>query len=73
MLTVPDEPSLWLTAEKLRLRGVDVERFREPDLGNELTAVAAEGPVAGRKLARLPLLLREEVTKGGREHVMAAG
>lgn len=73
MLSVPDEHSLWLTAEKLQLQDVDVERFREPDLGNALTAFATSGPVAERKLARLPLLLREEVMNGGREHVVAAG
>ena len=70
MLAVPDEPSLHQVAAKLELFDVVVERFREPDLGGVLTAVSAAGPVAAKRLARLPLLLREGV-KDGREHVVA--
>ena len=73
MLTVPDEPALWLTAAKLELRDADVEQFREPDLDGALTAIAAAGPVAAKRLARLPLLLREGVMTSGRKHVVAAG
>ncbi len=72
MLTVADEPALALTAAKLEMRGTDVERFREPDLDGVLTAIAAAGPVAMKRLASLPLLLREGVNDG-REHVLAAG
>lgn len=61
MLTVPDEPSLDLLAAKLELSEVDVERFREPGLDDALTAISAYGAVTAKKLARLPLLLREEV------------
>ena len=73
MLTVPDEGALRLMSAKLELFDVVVEEFREPDLGNELTAIAACGPVAAKRLARLPLLLGEGVSNGGREHVVAAG
>lgn len=72
MLTVGDTRELFYTAAKLELHDVDVKRFREPDLGNALTAIAAAGPVTAKRLARLPLLLREEVSNGGREHVVAA-
>lgn len=73
MLTVPDEPSLAMMAARLELYDVDVEQFREPDLGDALTAIAASGPAAARRLARLPLLMREGVKNGGGEHVVAAG
>lgn len=63
MLTVPDEFSLELIAAKLGLLDIDVEQFREPDMGDALTAIAASGPAAARKLARLPLLMREGVTR----------
>jgi hypothetical protein len=62
MLTVPDEPRLELLAAKLELFDAVTVCFREPDLGDALTAISACGPVAARKLARLPLLLREGVT-----------
>lgn len=71
MLTVDDEHSLYWTACKLELFDVDVERFREPDMGNALTAIATSDPIAGRKLRKLPLMLRGG-EEGGREHVVAA-
>jgi hypothetical protein len=73
MLSVPDEESLAHYAVLLRLCGTDTEWFYEPDLDDELTAIAAAGPVAAKRLSRLPLLLREEVIGDGREHVVAAG
>jgi hypothetical protein len=73
MLTVPDEESLARVAVLLRLHHADTEWFYEPDLDDELTAVAAAGDKVRKRLARLPLLLREEVSNGGREHVVAAG
>jgi hypothetical protein len=72
MLSVPDERTLHKVAARLALYE-DVEWFREPDFGNALTAIAAAGPAAMRRLSRLPLLLREEVICGGGEHVVAAG
>lgn len=73
MLSVPDEESLARYAVLLRLHDEATEWFYEPDLDDELTAVAVAGPYARRRLAHLPLLLREEVTSNGREHVVAAG
>jgi hypothetical protein len=72
MLTVPDDEALAFWAQKLEWSGVEVTRFREPDLGGALTAIAASDPGLARRLARLHLLLRGEVMNGGREHVLAA-
>jgi hypothetical protein len=63
MLSVPDEEALVHYVVLLRLRGVDTECFCEPDLDDELTAIAAAGDHAARRLSRLPLLLREEVMR----------
>ena len=63
MLVVPDEDILNFCASKLEWSGVEVERFREPDMGNVLTAIAASGPIVERKLSKLPLMLR-----GGEEN-----
>jgi hypothetical protein len=58
LLTVKDEKHLQLHAELLELEG-PVAWFREPDLGDQLTAVAC---LAGsRRLSNLPLL------RGGEE------
>lgn len=57
MLTVCDESTLELLAKKLELYEVVVTRFHEPDLDDELTAFAAAGPLAQRKLKGFPLLL----------------
>lgn len=62
LLAAASEAELERLARFIELR-TEVTRFREPDLGNSLTAIAASGPFAGRKLARLPLLLREEVIR----------
>jgi hypothetical protein len=56
MLAVRDESALRLLGSRLELWGVDVTWFREPDLHDALTAFAAAGPVASRKLAKIPLL-----------------
>ena len=57
ILSVADEETLDFTAYKLELYA-DVTRFREPDLGDALTAFAVSDPVAERKLSKLPLALR---------------
>ena len=60
IVSVPDEGAL----TELLLRGVEagvqVHSVREPDIGDELTAVAFEPGAGARKLcAELPLALRE--------------
>jgi hypothetical protein len=71
VLSVPDERTLHEVAGRARARGIAVTSFREPDLADELTAVAvAPGaatrklcsnfPLAGRQLSeQAPLLARE--------------
>jgi hypothetical protein len=54
LLTVPDEKYLQLYGEKLDDLGICVAWFREPDLDDELTALACV--YGGRKLSKLPLL-----------------
>jgi len=55
LLVVPDESSLDQLLHKARRRG-PVSEFREPNRGNELTAVAI-GPWGKSVVARLPLAL----------------
>lgn len=56
LLEVPDEHQLLLLAERAYSMGAEVALFREPDLGESLTAIAI-GP-AGKRLTRgLPLAL----------------
>jgi hypothetical protein len=53
LLTVPNVDWLHLTARKLEY-AVPVAKFREPDMGNSLTAIACV--YGGSKLRKLPLL-----------------
>lgn len=53
-LTVPDEASLYRWAYKLDFKGVKWVGFREPDIGNQLTALAAKAD--GNVFKKLPLL-----------------
>lgn len=57
MLTVEDADDILDLAWILECHDVDVEYFREPDMGNVLTAIAASGPIVERKLSKLPLML----------------
>lgn len=60
LLGVEDEAALREWADRLEAKGCSFALWREPDLDNELTAVAvAPSPVAERTLSSLPLLLRE--------------
>lgn len=58
LLEVPDETALSLLAEKANREGIKFSLFREPDRGDELTAVAFE-PGAKRMLRGLRLALSE--------------
>jgi hypothetical protein len=53
LLTVPNVDWLHLTARKIEF-SVPVARFREPDMGNQLTAIACV--YSGKRLAKLHLL-----------------
>jgi peptidyl-tRNA hydrolase len=58
VLSVPDKHALAKLAYDLTVQGIEVSTFREPDLDNELTAIAA-GPSAQRHLSTLPLAMRQ--------------
>ncbi len=64
---VADEHALLEADRILRARGIRCTVFREPDLGNRPTALAAE-PVAGaarRPFRRFPLLRLQSIHPGG--------
>lgn len=42
LCTVKDEQRLFLWAEKLKAKGFNAIEWREPDMNNELTAIATE-------------------------------
>lgn len=60
ILTVKDEQELIDLMVKVSLRGIKYTIFREPDLENQITAVALEATNASRKVtSSLPLLGKE--------------
>ncbi len=60
ILTTKDEQSLIDLIVKASLRGIKYTVFREPDINNEITAVAFEASTEAKKLcSNLPLLGKE--------------
>lgn len=60
VLTTKDEQSLTDLIVKASLRGIKYTVFREPDINNEITAVAFEPSIEAKKLcSNLPLLGKE--------------
>jgi len=60
ILSVENEEQLLLYLEKIKYRGIKHTVFREPDIDNQLTAIAIEPGERSRKLTRkLPLALKE--------------
>ena len=57
-LSVPDEAALQRLLQTAVCRLVACAQFREPDFGDELTAVALFGDKAARLVSSLPLALR---------------
>jgi hypothetical protein len=55
-LKAKDHMDLVIWREKLRAKGAKIAEFKEPDIGNETTAVAAYGQDVAEMLAHLPLL-----------------
>lgn len=64
ILSVESEEELWLLGASAELKNLPVTRFTEPDIGNELTAIAiAPSPATVEMCAHLPLALSEVVSK----------
>lgn len=60
MLSTEDESSLIYIIEKCHERGLSVSVFREPDIGNQITAIAIEPSSRTKKICgSLPLALKE--------------
>jgi peptidyl-tRNA hydrolase len=59
LLEVRDEAALDRLVKKCRRRDIEVAEFREPDLGNSLTAIAI-GPNGAGLLRKLPLAFLSE-------------
>lgn len=56
VLNAKDERALFEFGEKLQARGISFAEFREPDIGNELTAIAiAPGPEVKKICSNFPL------------------
>lgn len=59
-LTVADEKQLRLLILQAAKRGIKIKAFREPDINNELTAIALEPSEESRKLtSSFPLMGKE--------------
>ena len=58
VLSAANKEELAKLAYDLTLKGISVAMFREPDLGDELTAISV-GPEGQRFLSSLPLALRQ--------------
>lgn len=56
LLKVKDMTDLLIWRERIRAKRQLFCEFREPDIGNEATAIAAHGDELPELLARLPLL-----------------
>ena len=64
ILSVENEEQLLLFLEKVKWKNIKYTAFREPDIDNELTAIAIEPGEKSRKLtSKLPLALKECQTK----------
>ena len=64
LLTVSDEEDLIKLITKAILMGIKHTVFREPDLGNEITAVAFEPSELAKKITSSYPLLGKEVCHG---------
>ncbi len=57
LLTVANEEELYKLSEKAAIRGIKYTIFREPDINNEITAIAFEPSDASKKItSSCPLL-----------------
>ena len=59
-LSVEDENDLHILSQKCINKGINISVFREPDIGNQITAIAIEPCDKAKKIcSKLPLLLQE--------------
>ena len=59
-LSVSNEEDLLILVEKLKSRNIAVSVFQEPDIDNQVTAIAIEPTEITKRLtSNLPLMLRE--------------
>jgi len=57
---VENEPELYKYLEKIQFKCIKYSTFFEPDIGNQLTAIAIEPSEESQRLtSRLPLILKE--------------
>ena len=60
-LSVADEAALCRLIETAKDCGIEFSIFREPDIGNEITAIALQPGCESKRLCRnLPLALKED-------------
>lgn len=52
LLSVPDERALLVLLERARRLGLKSSMFREPDIGNQITAIALEPGFVTQRLCR---------------------
>jgi len=72
-LSVEDENSLRRLMIKLESRGIMFSVFEEPDLDNQITAIAIEPTKEARKVcSNLPLALRKKSEKELKNDIMGA-
>lgn len=64
-LSVKDESDLLFLIEKAHSRGISISIFREPDIDNQVTAIAIEPSGEARRLCRnLPCALKKSESSG---------
>lgn len=60
-LSVSNEKELLQLVEEALLRGIPVSVFREPDVGDQVTAIAlGPGPQSKKLVGKLPLALKKD-------------
>ncbi len=58
LLSVADEKELYLLMERAQSQGIQISIFREPDIGDQITAIAlAPGPRSKKLCSQLKLAL----------------
>lgn len=61
-LSIENENELERLAQKIEDSGLKIARFYEPDIGNELTAVAIEPSLQTKKMvSKLPLMYKRDI------------